>query len=258
MASDSEEEPEQLQYKVILIGNGTVGKTSLVRRFIEEDFGHSYKQTIGLDFFIKQLVLPGDVQVALQVWDIGGQTIGGKMLGNYIYGAQAVLLVYDVTNYNSFQDLEDWFGVVKKTFKGEEMPYVALIGNKSDLSHMRVVKPDKHNDFADSNEMYSYFVSAKTGDGVSRSFNRIAADLSGVVLTKAETDVTAKPVKAEIVSHPNGKNPAAVADTRAKSKPARADPPAPANEEMGPAEIPSGDAGGKKKKKKGGGGCIVM
>ena len=107
MASDSEEEPEQLQYKVILIGNGTVGKTSLVRRFIEEDFGHSYKQTIGLDFFIKQLVLPGDVQVALQVWDIGGQTIGGKMLGNYIYGAQAVLLVYDMTNYNSFEDLED-------------------------------------------------------------------------------------------------------------------------------------------------------
>ena len=69
--------------------------------------------------------------------------------------------------------------------------------------------------------------------------------------------MTAKPVKAEIVSHPNGKNLAAVADTRAKSKPARADPPAPANEEKGPAEIPSGDAGGKKKKK-GGGGCIVM
>ena len=68
--------------------------------------------------------------------------------------------------------------------------------------------------------------------------------------------MTAKPVKAEIVSHPNGKNLAAVADTRAKSKPARADPPAPANEK-GPAEIPSGDAGGKKKKK-GGGGCIVM
>ena len=65
---------------------------------------------------MKQVDLPGQVQVALQVWDIGGQTLGGKMIGNYIYGAQAVLLVYDITNLQSFQDLEDWLDVVKKTF----------------------------------------------------------------------------------------------------------------------------------------------
>ena len=89
-AEDSDDEPEQLQYKVILLGDGAVGKTSIAMRFTEDHFAKAYKQTIGLDFFIKRLVLPGEVHVALQIWDIGGQTIGGKMIGNYIYGAQVL------------------------------------------------------------------------------------------------------------------------------------------------------------------------
>ena len=58
------------------------------------------------------------MHVALQIWDIGGQTIGGKMIGNYIYGAQAVMLCYDISNYQSFQDLEDWYRLVQRTFQG--------------------------------------------------------------------------------------------------------------------------------------------
>ena len=109
MGESSDDEPEQLQYKVILLGDGATGKTSIAMRFTDDHFAQQYKQTIGLDFFIRRLVLPGDVNVALQIWDIGGQTIGGKMIGNYIYGAQAVLLCYDITNYQSFQNLEDWY-----------------------------------------------------------------------------------------------------------------------------------------------------
>lgn len=203
MESDSDEEPEQLQYKVIILGDGAVGKTSIAMRFTEDYFSKSYKQTIGLDFFIKQLVLPGDIHVAIQLWDIGGQTIGGKMIGNYIYGAQAVLLVYDISNYQSFQNLEDWYQLVKRTFDNSNLPYVALVANKADLTHLRTVKPEKHNEFADDNDMYSYFVSAKTGDNVSSAFYRIAADLAGVVLTKPEIEVASKVITAEIVNHPN-------------------------------------------------------
>lgn len=57
---------------MVVLGNGTVGKTSLIMRFCDDYFGKSYKQTIGVDFFVKRMELPGDVQVALQVWDIGG------------------------------------------------------------------------------------------------------------------------------------------------------------------------------------------
>lgn len=200
-SDDDEEELEQLQYKIVILGDGAVGKTSLTSRFCEDHFAASYKQTIGVDWFIKRVVLPGDVHVALQIWDIGGQTIGSKMVSNYIYGAQAVLLVYDITNYQSFQDLEDWLALVKKTFEGDQMPYIALVGNKIDLQHMRAVKADKHASFADSNQLYSYFVSAKSGDHVSQAFFRVAADLAGVALTKGEIEQKAKVLQAEIVNH---------------------------------------------------------
>ena len=87
-------EPEHLQYKVVVLGNGTVGKTSVIMRFCEDYFARSYKQTIGVDFYVKRLEMPGDVQVALQVWDIGGQSIFGKMVQTYIYEANAVSLCY--------------------------------------------------------------------------------------------------------------------------------------------------------------------
>ena len=145
--------------------------------------------------------------MAIQLWDIGGQSLNAKMLGKYIFGAQAVVLTYDITNYQSFQNLADWYRLVQKTFKGAEMPYVALVANKADLTHLRAVKPEKHNEFADANQMYSYFVSAKTGDNVKTTFYRIAADLAGVVLSKPEIEVVGNVVKAEIVNHPNKVDP---------------------------------------------------
>ncbi|ETE62746.1 Ras-related protein Rab-28, partial [Ophiophagus hannah] len=106
--------------------------TSLATRFVHDTFGKQYKQTIGLDFFLKRITLPGNINVTLHVWDIGGQTIGSKMLDKYIYGAQAVLLVYDVTNQQSFENLENWHNVVKKVNEeSETQPRVALVGNKS-------------------------------------------------------------------------------------------------------------------------------
>lgn len=85
---------------------------------------------------------------------------------------------------------------------------------------MRAVKLDKHNLFADENDMYSYFVSAKTGDSVNSSFYRIAADLAGVVLTKPEVEVASRVVKAEIVDHqkddPSVKEPDASKSGRGK------------------------------------------
>ena len=95
---ESEGEPENLQYKVVVLGNGTVGKTSIIMRFCEDYFARSYKQTIGVDFFVKRIELPGDVHVALQIWDIGGQSIFSKMIGTYIFEANAVVLAYDITN----------------------------------------------------------------------------------------------------------------------------------------------------------------
>ncbi|XP_048825845.1 ras-related protein Rab-28 isoform X2 [Brienomyrus brachyistius] len=206
--SDSEEESRDRQLKVVLIGDGASGKTSLTTRFAQEAFGRQYKQTIGLDFFLKRITLPGNLNVTLQVWDIGGQSIGGKMLDKYIYGAQGVLLVYDITNYQSFENLEDWLGMVKKVNEDSDaQPVVALVGNKTDLEHMRTVKADRHQRFCQENGTLSLFVSAKTGDSVSLCFQRVAADILGVKLTKAEMEQSQKVLRAELVDYPHEEDP---------------------------------------------------
>ena len=125
--------------QVILLGDGTVGKTSICHRFTNDTFQREYKQTIGLDFFLKRFELEGDVQVALQVWDIGGQSIGSKMLGNYIYGSHAIIFAYDCTNFQSFTNVEDWHKLVSQVFAGKSAPAMVLMANKVDMGHLRAV-----------------------------------------------------------------------------------------------------------------------
>lgn len=200
--SDSEEEIQERQLKIVLLGDGASGKTSLAIRFAQEAFGKQYKQTIGLDFFLKRITLPGNLNVTLQVWDIGGQTIGGKMLDKYIYGAQGVLLVYDITNSQSFENLEDWLNMVRKANEeSDTQPAISLIGNKIDLEHMRTVKMEKHQRFCQENGLVSQFVSAKTGDSVFLCFQRLAAEILGIKLNKAEMEQSQHVVKADIVNY---------------------------------------------------------
>ncbi|KAL0224733.1 hypothetical protein RCL1_002645 [Eukaryota sp. TZLM3-RCL] len=201
MHSDSDDE-QQLRFKVILLGDGAVGKTSTVMRFVEDHFGMSYKQTVGLDFFSKHLTFSCGTGVTLQIWDIGGQTVGSKMLSHYIYGSNAIILVYDITNLQSFYNLRDWLQIVRKTFEDEPLPQLILLGTKTDLAHLRMVKPEKHAQFSQENQMSSFFLSAKTGDNVNTVFHRIAADLADIPLSKPDLDVVTRVVPAQIVNHP--------------------------------------------------------
>lgn len=82
--------------KLLLVGNGSVGKTSLIARFVENGFTKVYKQTVGLDFFEKKIAFR-DQQVCLQLWDIGGQSLNSKMLSQYLQGAHIICFCYDVT-----------------------------------------------------------------------------------------------------------------------------------------------------------------
>ncbi|KAL7861070.1 hypothetical protein AOLI_G00174190 [Acnodon oligacanthus] len=185
--SDSEEDSQDRQLKMVLIGDGASGKTSLATRFAQEAFGKQYKQTIGLDFFLKRITLPGNL----------------NMLDKYIYGAQGVLLVYDITNSQSFENLEDWYSMVKKANEDSEVqPVIALVANKIDLEHMRTVKVDKHQRFCQENGLISQFVSAKTGDSVFLCFQRVAAEILGIKLNKAEIEQSQRIVRAELVDYP--------------------------------------------------------
>ena len=202
MSSSDEEESINHQLKITLVGDGTAGKTSICSRLSQENFDNQYKQTLGLDFFLKRYTLPGNINVTLQVWDIGGQQIGGKMLETYLYGAHGIVLVYDITNHSSFDNLQDWLEIVKQTFAGStKMPNLILAGNKNDLEHLRTVKKERHMEFAQENGMANFFLSAKSGDQVNFCFQKIAADILGVRLSKHEVEQSNRVIRADIVTY---------------------------------------------------------
>ena len=101
------------------------------------------------------------------------------MISNYIGGADYVLLCYDLTNYESFANLEDWYRLVVNTFKNKQMPRTALLGNKNDLKHIAAVRSVQHNKMAAENGMSSFLMSAKNGDQVSQAFFKISSQLAG-------------------------------------------------------------------------------
>ncbi|NXF38033.1 RAB28 protein, partial [Nyctibius bracteatus] len=195
MSDSEEEESPDRQLKLVVLGDGTTGKTSLATRFAQETFGKQYNQTIGLDFFLKRIILPGK-RIKINTERLGGS----KTCRNRFF--KGILLVYDITNGQSFENLEDWYNVVKKVSEeSETQPLVALVGNKIDLEHMRTVKVDKHQRFCQENNFSSHFVSAKTGDSVFLCFQRIAADIFGIKLNKAEMEQSQRVVKADIVNY---------------------------------------------------------
>ena len=126
------------------------------------------------------------------------------------------LVVYDITKDVSFENVEKWLAELKENATADIT--MLLVGNKTDLNHMRAVKAEKHAQFADENDMYSFMLSAKTGDNVSSCFYRLAADLAGVVLTKPELEIASKIVRAEIVNHPQHEQDGASADPRERKR----------------------------------------
>jgi len=200
--SDSEDEGLERQVKVVLVGAPQVGKTQLAARYTHDTFSNSYQASVGVEFYLKRLVLGSEKNVSLQLWDVAGSALQGKMTDKYLYGAQAVLLVYDVSTSSSLDTLGDWLTTARRSAQQQERPPIfALVANKADLEHARQVKSERHHRFATENGISAYVVSAKTGEGVALTFQKIAAELLGIRLTKAEQELTQPVVKAEIVTY---------------------------------------------------------
>ncbi|CAF0763609.1 unnamed protein product [Brachionus calyciflorus] len=196
--SDSEDEIKSKNLKIVLIGDGSSGKTSISTRYSQDQFERQYNQTLGIDFFMKRITLPGPTQVTLSVHDIGGQTLGGAMLDKYLFGADAVLLVYDITNYSSFENLDDWYQTAMKYCANKKV-YFALVANKCDLEHLRAVKHEKHVKYSKEKDLQSFSVSAKSGESVNTMFQQIAAQILGITLSRIQVEDQHRVVKAEIV-----------------------------------------------------------
>ena len=181
------------QCKIVLIGDGSVGKSSLIARFRTEGFAPRYHQTLGVDFFEKKLQLRGAQGVRLQIWDIGGQSISSRMLPKYMYRSQVVLIVYDLTSYSSLENCDDWLNAVKRAFTDKhtnqigKLPDIYLVGNKCDLLALRQVTDERHTEFWRSRHFAGgYLTSARSGENVARAVFQACAHAMGVDLTAQE------------------------------------------------------------------------
>ncbi|KAH3756306.1 Rab21/Rab5 family GTPase [Pelomyxa schiedti] len=163
--------------KIVLIGSSGVGKTSVSNRFVNASFTSEYSATIGASFLSKNITV-GDIQVKLQ-WDTAGQERFRSMTPMYYRGSQAAVIVFDVSDTTSFNDVNDWFTDLKQHINTDIA--IAVVGNKIDTPH-RVVTPEQGNMFVGSLQYSTkipYFeTSAKTGEGIDTLFESLARTLA--------------------------------------------------------------------------------
>ncbi|KAG9398593.1 GTP-binding protein of the rab [Aphanomyces cochlioides] len=161
-------------YKMLLVGDLGVGKSSLALRFADGTFFESSIATVGVDFKVKTIELDGKT-IKLHVSDIAGQERFRDVATNYFHGAHGILVVYDVTDSESFQHVKEWLDEIDK--KASEHVNKLLVGNKSDLTAERAVSTDAGKEFADSCGMDFLETSAKSGHNVNEAFTILAAQV---------------------------------------------------------------------------------
>eukprot|EP00118_Oscarella_pearsei_P026747 m.310385 g.310385 ORF g.310385 m.310385 type:complete len:224 (+) comp51310_c0_seq1:163-834(+) len=142
MAKEPRQASIERVYKILVIGDGLVGKTSFVERYVNNRFVATYKPTLGVDFSQKKL-FRGDEVLKLQLWDIMGQEDGHIMTRVYYRGAAGCLLMFDLTQRQSFVSVEKWKKDLdsKVRWKNKKVPTL-LVGNKSDVAHRCVTKQE--------------------------------------------------------------------------------------------------------------------
>ena len=150
-----------------MIGNSGVGKSCLLIRFTDDTWSDSYVTTIGVDFKIKTLDVEGK-SVKLQIWDTAGQERFRNIISSYYRGAQGIMLVYDITDLESFQNLNSWLIEIEKN--ASKNVYKILVGNKCDLESERKVTIEQGKDFATQYGMKFFETSAKESTNVADAF----------------------------------------------------------------------------------------
>ena len=178
MKSEEENNNDSFDYeylfKILLIGNSNVGKSSLFLRYVDEIWKDNFVPTIGVDFKIKSIKIDNKT-IKLQIWDTAGQERFRSLLSSYFKGANGILLLYDITNVNSFKSLSNWLIEIEKN--SSKNVKKILIGNKCDLNDLRKIPINKGKEFADTYNMKFIETSAKNNVNINECFNILGKEL---------------------------------------------------------------------------------
>ena len=164
----------QYMFKVSIIGDYAVGKTSLIKRYMTNSFDEGYKATLGAAISTFKTVV-NDSTISLQVWDLAGQTSFRRVRVQYLFGTDFAIVVFDLTRKDTLDCVKDW---VKDVRQGAPDVLLYLVGNKVDLQNDRAVKPATAEKIQKNLKMLGYMeTSAKDGSNVQELFQTISSHL---------------------------------------------------------------------------------
>lgn len=165
-------------FKLLIVGESGVGKTCILLRFAEDLFEENFLTTIGVDFKVKQITVD-DKQIKLQIWDSAGQERFKNITMSYYRNCSGIIIVYDVTNHNSFEKVGEWIEEVRRY-----VPTVPLmiIGNKCDMEDKRQVSTEEGRELAAKYNLIFLETSAKNNTNIENTFT----DLSRLLMKDAE------------------------------------------------------------------------
>ena len=163
-----------IKFKILVLGESTSNKASLIRRYTKDQFGGIYLNTVGIDFQDK-LIQIEDKKVKLQIWDTAGQERFRNVAKNYFQNTQGFVLVYNITDRQSFEKLSFWLEQIK--LNASEKIKIVLVGNNCDLANARQVSIEEAEEFAKKNNMKFFEASPKEGTNVNELFFCLANEI---------------------------------------------------------------------------------
>ncbi|KAG8039872.1 hypothetical protein G9C98_000601 [Cotesia typhae] len=167
---DAADQNFDYMFKLLIIGNSSVGKTSFLFRYADDSFTSAFVSTVGIDFKVKT-VFRHDKRVKLQIWDTAGQERYRTITTAYYRGAMGFILMYDITNEESFNSVQDWITQIK-TYSWDNAQ-VILVGNKCDMEDERVVSFERGKQLAEQLGVQFFETSAKENINVKAVFEQL-------------------------------------------------------------------------------------
>ena len=189
-------ETEELKYKLIVIGDELVGKTSILKRFKFNQFNAIYEPTVGLEFESIPILID-DQSVNLLLYDMSGHQKFRGLIPLYTSDANIILLIYDISKLDSFNNIEKWYSSLNNLNRKEVI--FALVGNKCDLDYNRKVQMEQAQKYADDHNFIFQEVSAMNGDGIQELFmNKLIEQIRTQFVQKGKFNIDEEEEKLKV------------------------------------------------------------
>ena len=187
--ASNQTEKEEYKFKVVVVGDSGVGKTNLIKRFINNTFSHDSKATVGVEFLSKSYYINGKL-FKVEIWDTAGQERYKSITAAYYKGAKGAMIVYDLTCQSSYDNVDRWYNEIKE-IASKDINMI-LVGNKSDLEENRVISSDLSLTKAKALEVPVLETSALNANNVKEAFYQLLKEMYQSVTAATEKNEKAK------------------------------------------------------------------